>query len=196
MRRPLTIALVAVPGLLLAAVGSFVHPAFLDASTARAWWTVHVFLVPAFPLIALALWLLLRGVAGPVAALARAAAYGFATFYTALDVLSGIGAGLVVEAGAGDLAGRLFLVGDALGAAGVWMLLAAAVLTGLALLPRDGPRVLPGAAVLAGACYPFLTGHIFHPTGVVAMLLVALGCALVAAARREPALTADPVGSR
>lgn len=179
--------LVALPGLLLAAVGYFAHAGFLDASTARAWWQVHVRLVPVFPLASLALWVLLRGVAGPVAALARVAAYGFATFYTALDVLSGIGAGLVVEAGVGELAGRLFEIGDALGHAGVWMLLAAAVLTGLALLPRDGPRVLPGAAVLAAACFPFMTGHIFHPTGVVAMLLVALGCALVALARREPA---------
>lgn len=186
MRRASTIVVVALPGLLLAAVGYLVHPGFLDASTARAWWQVHVFLVPVFPLIALALWVLLRGVGGPVAVLARVAAYGFATFYTALDVLSGIGAGLVVEAGAGDLAGRLFGVGDALGHAGVWMLLAAAVLTGLALLPRDGMRVLPGAAVLAAACFPFLTGHIFHPTGVFAMLLLALGCGLIAAARREP----------
>lgn len=192
MRRPLTIVLVALPGLLLAAVGYLVHPGFLDASTARAWWTVHVYLVPVFPLISLALWVLLRGVTGPVAALARVAAYGFAVFYTALDVLSGIGAGLVVEAGVPELAGRLFGVGDALGHAGVWMLLAAAVLTGLALLRRDGPRVLPGALVLAGSCFPFMTGHIFHPVGVAAMLLVALGCALMAAARREPASTPGP----
>lgn len=185
MRRPSTIVLVALPGLALAAVGHLVHPGSLDESTARAWWTVHVYLVPVFPLISLALWVLLRGVAGPVAALARVAAYGFATFYTALDVLSGIGAGLVVETGVPELAGRLFGVGDALGHAGVWMLLAAAVLTGLALLPRDGVRVLPGALVLAGACFPFMTGHIFHPVGVAAMLLVALGCGLMAAARRD-----------
>lgn len=183
--RARTAALVALPGLVLAAVGALVHPGFLDPTTARAWWTVHVYLVPVFPLIALAVWWLLRGVRGPLAAAARVAAYGFAALYTALDVLSGIGAGLVVEAGAGELAGRLFAVGDALGHTGVWLLLASAVLTGLALLPRDGAPVLVGAAVLAGACVPFRAAHIFHPTGVWAMVGVAAGCVLIALARRE-----------
>lgn len=186
MNRMWTALLVALPGLGLAAVGAWVHPTFLDPTTARAWWTVHVYLVPVFPLISLALWLLLRGVGGPVAAAARIAAYGFATLYTALDVLSGIGAGLVVEAGAGELAGRMFSVGDPLGHAGAWLLMGSAVLTGLALLPRDGIRVLPGAAVLALACVPFRTAHIFHPEGVYAMLGVAAGCALIAVARRAP----------
>lgn len=185
MPRGRTALLVALPGLLLAAVGYLVHPGFLDVSTARAWWQVHVWLVPVFPLISLAVVLLLRGTGGPLAWAARIAAYGFATLYTALDVLSGIGAGLAVEAGAGALVGRLFEIGDAIGLVGVWMLLAAAVLTGLALLPRDGPRVLAGAAVLAAACFPFMTGHIFHPVGVLAMLLLALGCALTALARRD-----------
>ncbi len=184
MNRAWTALLVALPGLALAAVGAWVHPTFLDPTTARAWWTVHVYLIPVFPLIALALWFLLRGVRGPVAGAARIAAYGFATLYTALDVLSGIGAGLVVEAGSGELAGRMFAVGDPLGHAGVWLLMGAGVLTGLALLPRDGLRVLPGAAVLALACLPFRTAHIFHPTGVYAVLGVAAGCALIALARR------------
>lgn len=183
--RARTAALVALPGLGLAAVGALVHPGFLDVTTARTWWTVHVYLVPVFPLIALAVGVLLRGVRGPVAAAARTTAYGFAVLYTALDVLSGIGAGLVVEAGAGELAGRLFAVGDALGHTGVWLLLASAVLTGLALLPRDGAPVLVGAAVLAAACVPFRTAHIFHPTGVWAMVGVAAGCVLIALARRE-----------
>lgn len=195
MTRWITAAGVAVPGLALAAVGYFVHPTFIDASTATAWWTVHVYLIPVFPLISVALWVLLRGVTGAVAAGARLAAYGFATFYTALDVLSGIGAGLVVEAGVPELAGRLFRIGDALGAAGVWMLLAAAVLTGPALVRRDGPLVLVGAAVLAAACVPFQQGHIFHPTGVFAMLGVAAGCALIAVARCEPVDEPVDVGS-
>lgn len=186
MKRTWTIPLVALPGLVLAAFGHVVHPGFLDASTARAWWTLHVYLIPVFPLISLAIGVLLRGVGGPLAWAARITAYGFATFYTALDVLSGIGAGLAVEAGSGDLVGRLFEIGDALGRAGVWMLLASALLTGAALVRRDGPLVLPGALVLAGACFPFMTGHIFRPVGVASMLLVALGCALMAAARRDP----------
>ena len=56
-----------------------------------------------------------------------------------------------------------------------------------ALARRDGWRVLPGVVVLAGSCFPFMTGHIFHPTGVYAMVGVGVGTALIAAARREPA---------
>lgn len=187
MVRWITAVGVALPGLALAAFGYLVHPGFLDATTARAWWSLHVYLIPVFPLISVAIWVLLRGVGNPFAWAARIAAYGFATFYTALDVLAGIGAGLAVEAGAGFLVGRLFEVGDTLGAAGVWMLFASAVLTGAALVPRDGLRVLPGAIVLAAACVPFAESHIFRPTGVYAMLGVALGSALIAAARVEPA---------
>lgn len=186
MTRWTTAALVAVPGLGLAAAG-MIHPVVLDPSTARSWWQLHVWLIPVFPLVAVAIAVLLRGDRGPVAWAARIAAYGYATFYTGLDVLAGIGGGLVVEfQGPSPVVGRLFEIGDRLGAAGVWCLLAAALLTGAALLRRDGVRVLPGTVVLAAACVPFLEGHIFHPVGVVAMLGVALGCALLALARREP----------
>jgi hypothetical protein len=42
---------------------------------------------------------------------------------------------------------------------------------------------------------PFLTDHIFHPKGVLAMLGIAAGCALLAAAGRaaEPAGRPEPV---
>jgi len=123
------------------------------------------------------------------AQLARLGAYGFAAFYTALDVLAGIGAGLAMEreGGSSPVVGRLFEVGDRLGAVGVWCLLAAALLAGVVLVRRDGLRALPGTLVLAGSCYPFLENHIFHPRGVLAVLGVALGLALLAVARPAPA---------
>lgn len=187
MTRWTTALLVALPGLGLAAAGSLVHPSLLDASTARVWWQLHVWLIPVFPLIAVAIAVLLRGERGPLAWAARVAAYGFATFYTALDVLAGIGGGLVTEfQGKGPVVGRLFEIGDLLGAAGVWCLFAAALLTGAALFGRDGLSVLPGTIVLATSCFPFLYGHIFHPTGVIAMIGIALGSALLALARRAP----------
>lgn len=199
MTRWPTVLGVALPGLALAGFG-LLHPGHLDPSTARQWWQLHVWLIPVFPLISLAIGVLLRGERGAVAAAARVAAYGFATFYTGLDVLAGIGAGLVtdVQQGGSPAVGRLFEVGDRLGDAGVWCLLASAVLTGVVLVRRDGPRALAGAVVLAGACFPFLEGHIFHPTGVLAMLGIATGCALLAAARPPvlertgPPLRPDP----
>lgn len=186
MTRWMTAVLVALPGIGLAVAGT-IHPLGLDPSTARLWWQLHVWLIPVFPLVAVAIAVLLRGEYGPIAWAARIAAYGYASFYTALDVLAGIGGGLVAEfQGPSPVIGRLFEVGDRLGAVGVYCLLGAALLTGAALFHRDGVRVLPGTVVLAAACFPFLNGHIFHPTGVIAMIGVALGCGLLALARRVP----------
>lgn len=190
MTRWLTVIGVAMPGLVLAGFG-LMHPVFLAPSTAPAWWQLHVWLIPLFPLIAVALWVLLRGESGVLAWGARIAAYGYACFYTALDVLAGIGAGLVtdVQQGGSQAVLDLFALGDRLGDTGVYLLVAASVLTGAVLIRRDGVRAVPGTAVLVAAGYPFLTGHIFSPVGVVAMLGYALGAALLAAARR-PAVPA------
>ena len=196
MHRWLRVAGVALPGVLLAAAG-LVHPTFLTPETARLWWSLHVWLVPVFPLVPLALLVVLRGTGGPVAQLARVAAYGFAVFYTALDVLAGIGAGLAEETAPGTpVVGRLFEVGDRLGDVGVWCLAVAGLLTGLALTRHHGPRVLGGTVVLVGSCLPFLQNHIFHPRGVLAVLGVALGTALLELARRPEGPKGDPHWSR
>lgn len=185
--RWLTVVGVALPGLALAGF-STLHPHYLDVGTARAWWTLHIWLIPVFPLVGVAIWVLLRGERGPLAWAARVAAYGFAAFYTALDVLAGIGAGLVTDTlqGGSPAVPRLFEIGDRLGATGVYCLFASAVLTGIVLVRRDGVRAVPGTVVLAAACYPFLKYHIFPPQGVFAMLAIAAGCALLAAATGVP----------
>jgi hypothetical protein len=187
---------VALPGLVLAGFG-LAHPSYLDPTTARAWWTLHIWLIPAFPLISAAIWVLVRGQRGPLAWLARIGAYAFAAFYTGLDVLAGIGAGLVtdVQQGGSPAVARLFEIGDLLGAVGVWSLLVSAVAVGVLSIRRNGLRAAPGTLLLAGSCFPFLTDHIFHPRGVLAMLGIAAGCALLAAADRstDPAARPAPV---
>jgi hypothetical protein len=90
------VVVVAGPAVLLAGLG-LTHPQDLTATSAPWWTTLHVLLLPLFPLLALSLWLLLRGVPGLVAWAARIAAYGYAAFYTALDVLAGIGAGELTQ---------------------------------------------------------------------------------------------------
>ncbi|MGI9004444.1 MAG: hypothetical protein ACR2GH_22800 [Pseudonocardia sp.] len=185
MMRRITVVGVAVPGLLLAGFG-LVHPSFLAPSTATAWWQLHVLLIPIFPLLAVALWVLLRGERGVLAWVARIAAYGYATFYTALDVLAGIGAGIVteVEQGGSQAALDLLALGDQLGAIGAWCFLLAGALTGVVLIRRAGAWAVPGTLVLVGAGIVFLGSHIYYPVGVFAMVAVAVGCALLAAARR------------
>lgn len=172
---------VAVPGLVLAVLGLF-HPRVLAQSTAGAWWQLHVVALPLFPLLAVALWMLLRGENGVVAWLARLAAYGYAAFYTALDVLAGIGAGYLVDrAQSGSQeANDLRSLGNDLGMIGSWSFLVAVVLTGFVLVRRDGRAAVPGAVILFGGAANFLHGHIYWPSGGLAMLGVAGGCAALA----------------
>lgn len=190
MRWILAVA-VAVPGLLLAAVG-LTHPGVLDPGTAHHWWTMHVLLLPLFPLLAVGFWALLSGVPGPLAWAARIAGYGYAAFYTALDVLAGIAAGAVTElTGPGPGPGRLIGIGDQLGQVGSWCFLAAAVLTAAALAPRGGWWLLPGLALLLVSGWLFMDNHIFRPYGVLGQVGIAVGTALLALAvgraERHPA---------
>lgn len=183
-RRAITAVAVAVPGLILAGAG-LTHPHLLTVASARDWWSLHVWLLPVFPLLPIALLYLLRGDNRPVAWAARIAGYGFAVGYTALDAVDGIGAGLVVDAtGAeqGVITGRMFEIGDRLGRAGIWSLAAAVVLTAVALWPRHRLWVLPGAVVFLAGLPLFYDHHIFSPRGVWAMLLLAGGTALLALA--------------
>jgi len=87
---------VAGPALLLALAG-LVHPHELTTGSAARWIDLHLLLLPVFPLLGVAHWLLLRKVHGPLAWQARLAAFGYANFYTALDVLFGIGMGALVQ---------------------------------------------------------------------------------------------------
>jgi len=171
------------------------HPQDLTATSAPWWTTLHVLLLPLFPLLAVSLWLLLRGVPGPVAWVARIAAYGYAGFYTALDVLAGIGAGELTQLNAErGLPGntvevdRLFAVGNDLGEIGVWCFGIACVAAALAAVGRLGRRALPGAVVLVAGAVVFVTGgvHIYWPWGVGTMLALAVGLGLLAGALPDP----------
>jgi hypothetical protein len=181
--RWLRVVAVALPGLVLAVFAAH-HPAGLTPATAHHWWSMHVLLIPVFPALPIALLWLLRGETGPLVWVARLTGYGFAVCYTALDVLAGIGAGLVVdtEGVVGPTVTRIFAVADPIGLAGVWMLIACAVVTTVVLGLRHGWWVLPGGLVLAASGWVFRTSHIFFPVGMYAMLGLGLGTAVLALA--------------
>ncbi|MBW0116109.1 hypothetical protein [Pseudonocardia abyssalis] len=184
-RRVGPVVAVAAPGLVLAVAGLF-HPRALAPSTATLWWNLHVVLLPLFPLLAVALWVLLRGERGVLAWLARIAAYGYAAFYTALDVLAGIGAGYLVDEarGGSQEANDLRALGNDLGMIGSWSFLVATVLVGVLLVRRDGRAALPGAVILFGGAANFLHGHIYWPSGGLAVLAIGVGCGALAYAAR------------
>ncbi|MEV4319935.1 hypothetical protein [Actinocrispum sp. NPDC049592] len=173
-------ALLAAPGLILAGFGVF-HPAPLEVDTAQWWTTLHVLLLPVFPLLAAAQWVLLTGAPMVLRWAGRVAAFGFAAFYGGLDAVAGIAAGTVAHTQhvVGPVTFAVFGIGDTLGYIGAACFLAANAVIVAAIALRVGWRVLPGAVLLLAASVSFLDSHIFWPRGVVTMVAVAAGMFLL-----------------
>jgi hypothetical protein len=187
-RRVLTVLVAAAPGLVLSVLGLF-HPTQLTPGTAAAWWQLHVVLLPVFPLLGLALVFLARGEHGPLVWVVRVAAYVYAAFYTGLDTLAGIGAGLAVAAqpAGSPVALDLVRLGGQLAVVGVTGFLGASLATAALLVRRDRLAALPGSALLVAAALVFLHSHIYWPTGGLAMLGAGVGCGLLEARPGRPA---------
>lgn len=170
----------AVPGLLLSALGLF-HPAQLTPGTAALWWQLHVVLLPVFPLLGAALVFLLRGERGLLSWVARVAAYVFAVYYTGLDTLAGIGAGIAVaaEPAGSPVALGLIGIGNRLALVGVIGFLIGALATVAVLVRRNRFAAVPGATLLVAAAVVFLRSHIYWPVGGLAMLGAGIGCGLL-----------------
>ncbi|WP_341925877.1 hypothetical protein [Nocardioides psychrotolerans] len=189
MRQPRVLGLlVAVPALSLAVAGLF-HPHSLDADTAQRWFGLHVAGLLVFPLVGVALAALVRGRRDPVAWVVRVAAYVYATFYTALDVVSGMAAGYVTrELGPGvprpDEVRLLFRIGTPIGEVGSWALLVCVVVLTVDLLARHRVAALPALLLVPGA-WLVHTDHIFSPLGVAGMALIGVGCGALVATRPE-----------
>jgi hypothetical protein len=196
-RRALTPLLAALPALFVAAAGT-THPIFLEVDTAETWRRAHLFLLPGFFLVGATVWFVLRGERGPAAWGARALGASYAVLYLALDAIAGIGAPqqVIRTAERGDPfppIGDLYEIGDQLGALGVYGLGAAGILAGAVLYLRSRSPLAPvGAAVLAVASYFHLEHHVFPSRGVLAMVGIAVGFALLEAARGTAAVEAEP----
>lgn len=190
--RTLLPLLVALPALLVAGIG-LAHPVLLTPETAERWRLAHLLLLPGFPLVAAAVWFVLRVEPGPAAWGARLLAAAYALLYGALDSIAGIGAPqqVIRTAERGDPRPPiedLYEVGDALGRLGVYALAAAAALAALVLYRRSRSVLAPvGGAIVVLACWPFLQHHVFPPRGVLAMATIGVGLGLLEAARVRPA---------
>ena len=182
------VVLVALPALVLAVAGLF-HPHSLTHASAPRWTLLHVAGLLVFPLVGVALAALVGRRRDAVAWVVRLTAYVYATAYSALDVISGIGAGYVTwRLGEGatrpDEVRFLFAIGGRIGDVGSWALIACAVVLALDAVRRLGPAAVPGLALVPGAVLVHV-GHIFAPTGVAGMALIALATGYLA--WREPA---------
>ena len=179
--------LVSVPALLCGAIG-LTHPPTLNAESAEHWRNMHLALIPVFPLIGLAPWLIARR---PGRWFGRAGAllgYGFAIFYTSLDILAGVAGGALVASGHGDATGQVFAIARALAAVGVVSLVLGCVVAGIAAFRVAGLAALPGALIAAVGAALVLPGHIYLGLGTVAMLLLAGGFVILAFTVTRPAV--------
>lgn len=165
---------VAAPAVLCALIG-ISHPQELTAETAGYWQAMHIALIPVFPLLGIAPWLVARRVDRRLGWLAGLFGYGFATFYTSLDILAGVAAGTLVLAGQPDSAAPVFAVARPLAAVGAWSLVLGTLVASAAAIFRARLRAIPGAALaLLGASLVY-SGHIYLGRGTLAMLLLAAG---------------------
>ncbi len=166
---------VALPALSLAGAG-LLHPHRLSHETAVLWWSLHVPGLLAFPLVGASLVWLVRGRNDASAWLVRVAAFVYATFYTALDVVNGIAAGYVTHRlGPGvprpDEVRHLFDIGRPLGDVGEWALLACCLAVAVDQVRRHRWAGVPALALVLGAWW-VRGDHIFSPFGVAGMVLI------------------------
>lgn len=179
---PIQLALLrALPGVALGVAGA-THPHRLTPDSAQHWWVMHVVGLVVFPLVGVALVSLVWPRRDPLALLVLVGSAVYATFYTALDVISGIAAGYVTDS-LGDVprpdeVRLLFRIGGSLGDVGEWGLLVAAGALAVDVVRRTGARGLAAAALLVAGAVAVAVDHIFWPWGALGAAALGVGTAL------------------
>lgn len=172
-----------------------------------AWLVVHIGMMVFIPLMAVAVYLLLRGIEGTAARISRIALVPFVVVYGAYEVLLGIGAGILVQdvnglAGSEKAAGAA-LVNEftdnvlirgfsVLSSIGALAFITAMIAAGVALRREAAaPLAVP---VLLGLSGFLITAHPppFGPTGLVLFIAAVLLVVRSQAPARAPAPRTQP----
>ena len=190
MSRRTLVLLVSLPAIACALVG-LTHPVNLNMASAEQWRNLHLILIPIFPLIGLASWLIGRTAGVWFGRAGALFGYGFATFYTALDILAGVAGGVLVIAGNSDATGSVFAIARILANIGVVSLVAGCLVAGVAAFRVAGTAALPGALLATVGAVLVQPGHIYLGLGTVAMMLFAGGFVIMAFAVTRPTVLAD-----
>lgn len=173
------ILLVSVPALACAVIG-LLHPHHLTGDTAARWQVMHIVLIPVFPLVGLGPWLIARRSSRPLGLIAALGGYGFATFYTSLDLLAGVAAGTLQLAGVTAGKAPVYEVARVLGLVGVISLVVACLAATAAVFLHVRLRALPGGVLAVVGAALVQPGHIYPGLGTLAMVLVAVGLVFLA----------------
>ena len=172
---------------LVIALLGLTHPAHLTFDDARRWRDLHVVLLPLFPLLGLGPWFVARAVDRTYGSVAAVLGYVYACFYTALDVLAGIGAGGLKLAHDRGGFGVVFGLASDLGQVGSIALIAASALACGCALRVAGWTAAPGTALVLAGDFGFMQEHVYWPGGGLSMLAIAAGWGAIAwAMRRSP----------
>lgn len=172
-----------------------------------AWLVVHIGMMLFIPLMAVAVYLLLRGIEGTAARISRIALLPFAVVYGAYEVLLGIGAGILVQdvnglAGSEKAAGAA-LVNEftdnvlirgfsVLSSIGALAFITAMIAAGVALRREAAaPLAVP---ILLGLSGFLITAHPppYGPTGLVLFIAAVLLFVRSQAPARAPAPRTQP----
>ena len=191
--RVATAAVLALPGIVLAALG-VAHPAELTQHSADSWYALHLILLPLFPLLGLALLPLVRPLNRPVGLVVTLLVYVYAVYYSALDLLAGVATGAVMrrEAGRPGAVDALFNTGNQLATYGVWAFLLACLVVAGDLVWRHRLRAAAPAVLLVAASVSLLDSHIYRWRGVATVLVIGLATGWLALLDRERAASGAP----
>jgi hypothetical protein len=168
------------------------------------WLVVHIGMLIFIPLMAIVVYVLLRGVEGTAARISRIALVPYVVFYGAFETLQGIGNGVLVNALNGlpqvDEATRADLVQDfaehalvrdmgVFSSIGVLAFVTAMIAAGVALRRAGAPLAVPALLALSGFLIPAHPPP-FGPTGLALFIAAALIYVRSQAELPRPALAA------
>jgi hypothetical protein len=182
-----------------------IYPAVRD--DASRWLVVHVGTMVFIPLLAVAIYLLVNGIENTAARVCRIALATFALFYTAWEVLMGIGTGVLIQDVNGLPAAERATGSDLVKAftdsifvrdfgvfnvIGSLSLITATIAAGIALRGQAGVPV--SVPILLGLCGFMISAHPppFGPIGLVLFVAAVLLYARSQAPARTPARLAQP----
>jgi hypothetical protein len=178
---------------ILMGIVSVIHPNLLGGSVVDKlqpqiglWLTVHVIQLVLIGLLGVVIWLLVDGLNGPAARIARLAIVPFLVFYTAFDAIVGIGTGILAalaltfpaqeqsvarqltqqfwDARFGAPIGLVILVGDL-----AWLI--ALVASAMALRGAGATWLVTGLLALAGIAFGIDHPFPFGTAGMVCLLI-------------------------
>lgn len=173
---------VVLPPAAIAILGT-THPQHLTQDDSLFWRNLHVVLLPLFPLLALGPGLVAKSVDAKFGRIALLLGFVFATFYTALDVLAGIGAGGLKHEGKNGL-GVLFDLASTLGEVGSIAFIGATAIAAGCVIHVAKWKALPGTLLVLAGAFGFMEEHVYWPGGVLSMVALAAGWALLVGAQR------------